>query len=160
MKQMDLDQGTSNTVPAAAGTVAAAAGSPEVSIFQVMHAAHEIEARLERALGEHELSIARYGVLDQLARAAEPLTLSDLAARLSCVRSNITQLVDRLDADGLVRRVPDPSDRRSIRATLTPLGIERQIAGAAACEAVQRDVSARLPAQDRAALVQALAELG
>lgn len=160
MKQMDLDQSPSDTETATAGSVTAVAGSTEVSIFQVMHAAHEIEARLERALGEHELSIARFGVLDELAKAAEPLTLSDLAARLSCVRSNITQLVDRLDADGLVRRVPDPSDRRSIRAALTPLGIERQVAGAAACEAVQREVSARLPAQDRAALVQALAALG
>jgi len=147
---------------AAPGAVAApaAAEPPELSILQVLHTAHEIEARLERALGEHGLSIARFGVLQQLARAEEPLTLSDLASRLSCVRSNITQLVDRLDADGLVRRVPDPTDRRSIRAALTPLGVERQSAGAAAWEQVQHEVSARLPAADRAAVVRALSALG
>jgi len=38
------------------------------------------------------------------------------------VRSNITQLVDRLEKDGLVRRRSDPDDRRSVRAALTPAG--------------------------------------
>ena len=36
-----------------------------------------------------------------------------LAERLTCAKSNVTQLVDRLEADGLVRRKLDPSDRRS-----------------------------------------------
>ncbi len=134
--------------------------SRDVQIFQVLHAASVIEARLEQALAEHGLTIARYGVLQQLAAASEPLTLSDLASRLACVRSNITQLVDRLDADGLVRRLPDASDRRSIRAALTPLGTQRQIAGAAAYDRVQREVSAQLPAGDRAALARALSALG
>lgn len=153
MKHSDSGEGAAASLPASVE-------APEVPIFEVLHAAHAIEARLEQALAEHGLTIARYGVLDQLASAPEPLTLSDLASRLSCVRSNITQLVDRLDADGLVRRMPDPTDRRSIRAALTPLGIERQRAGAAAHDRVQREVSSLLPARDRAALMRALSALG
>jgi DNA-binding MarR family transcriptional regulator len=38
------------------------------------------------------------------------------------VKSNITQLVDRLEGDGLVERQPDPNDRRARLATLTPAG--------------------------------------
>jgi DNA-binding MarR family transcriptional regulator len=38
---------------------------------------------------------------------------------MACVRSNITQLIDRMQAEGLVRRIPDPQDRRSVRAALT-----------------------------------------
>ena len=53
-------------------------------------------------------------------------TLSELASRMICVRSNITQLMGRLEADGLVQREEDPHDRRCVRATLTPLGRERQ----------------------------------
>jgi DNA-binding MarR family transcriptional regulator len=37
----------------------------------------------------------------------------------------MTGLVDHLERDGLVERVPDPDDRRSVRARLTPAGKER-----------------------------------
>jgi len=102
----------------------------EPAVFAFLRAARVLEDRLEEAMGRVGLSGARYGVLDQLARARDPLALGELAERLSCVRSNITQLVDRLEADGLVRRVSDPDDRRSIRAELTEAGLERTSQGA------------------------------
>lgn len=68
--------------------------------------------------------MAKFGVLSRLVEAGEPLTLGSLAERCSCVRSNITQLVDRLQVEKLVERVADPTDRRSIRASLTRLGRE------------------------------------
>lgn len=132
------------------------APADEAALLVLLHTAREVEARVEKALAEHGLSMAKYGMLDQLARAGEPLTLTELANRLSCVRSNITQLVDRLEVDGLVKRVDDPADRRSIRAVLTPLGRERQAAGARAFGAVQAEIMGGLPAAERAALLQAL----
>jgi DNA-binding MarR family transcriptional regulator len=98
------------------------------------------------------LSAAKYSVLALLADAGEPLALSDLAARTSCVRSNMTQLVDRLEADGLVRRVDDPADRRVVRAALTPLGEERQAEGAKQMAKVQKGFAASLTEVDRIAL--------
>src|SRR5688500_13415512 len=89
-------------------------------MFSLLSAAHALEDRLESALAQTGLSMPKLSVLTHLVEAGEPQTLSSLAERLSCVRSNVTQLVDRLEADGLVRRVADPSDRRSIRAVLTP----------------------------------------
>jgi DNA-binding MarR family transcriptional regulator len=76
------------------------------------------------------------------------------------VRSNITQLVDRLEADGLVRRVNDPSDRRSVRAELTELGVERQAAGAEEVARVQKEISGRLSSQDLSSLESALSSIG
>src|SRR5712692_8462451 len=84
--------------------------------FLLLKAAHALEDRLESTLGEVDLSAAKFGALSKLVAAGEPLPLSELAARVACVRSNITQLVDRLEDDGLVRRISDPSDRRSVRA--------------------------------------------
>jgi len=55
------------------------------------------------------------------------MSLSDLADNQHCVRSNITQLVDRLEQDGLVRRRHDPADRRGVLAELTPPGCERTL---------------------------------
>src|SRR5690606_27256551 len=97
-------------------------GEPVAAVFAFLRAARAVEERLDEAMASVGLSAARYGVLDQLSRAGAPLALGELAGRLSCVRSNVTQLVDRLEADGLVRRVNDPTDRRSIRAALTEAG--------------------------------------
>jgi DNA-binding MarR family transcriptional regulator len=127
--------------------------------FSILHAAAQIEEKLESALGSVGLSMAKHSALSKLAEAGEPLTLSDLAERLSCVRSNITQLVDRLEADGLVRRVDDPADRRSVRAELTPLGIEKQAIGASEISRVQSEISERISASDLGQLESALSSL-
>ena len=127
--------------------------------FSILHAAQVIEGKLEDALGAVGLSMAKHSALTKLAEAHEPLTLSELAERLSCVRSNITQLVDRLEADGLVRRVDDPSDRRSVRAELTPLGIEKQSAGTAELSRVQSEISGKIGPEDLQSLESALSSL-
>ncbi len=92
------------------------------SAFTILHAASRIGAQLEAALSETGLSMAKYGVLAVLCKTSEALPLSDLARRLSCVKSNVTQLVDRLESDGLVVRQDDPADRRSVRAAVTDAG--------------------------------------
>ncbi|MES2177693.1 MAG: MarR family transcriptional regulator [Gemmatimonadota bacterium] len=88
----------------------------------LLDAARAVEARAEGALAEVGLSLAKLGALRHLALAAEPLTLTQLAERHCCGKSNVTQLVDRLEADGYVARAPDPEDRRTIRAELTGAG--------------------------------------
>jgi DNA-binding MarR family transcriptional regulator len=139
--------------------------SPEVAadegkvMFSLLAAAHALEDRLESALAETGLSMPKLTVLTQLVEAGEPQTLSSLAERLSCVRSNVTQLVDRLEADGLVRRVADPSDRRSIRAALTSLGEQRQAAGAKQLAAVQDGFANSLSRTDRDSLARVLSVL-
>jgi DNA-binding MarR family transcriptional regulator len=75
------------------------------------------------------------------------------------VRSNVSQLVDRLEADGLVRRVEDPRDRRCVRAALTDLGRERQAAGAKRLESVRDQIVEVLSEVDRGALERALERL-
>src|SRR6185503_14692405 len=102
------------------------ATKPDRTIFELLHAAHSLEARLEESLNRAGLSGPKFAVLNELVSADSALALSELATRLSCVKSNMTQLVDRLEADGLVERTSDPNDRRSVRAAITPLGLERQ----------------------------------
>jgi DNA-binding MarR family transcriptional regulator len=128
-------------------------------MFSLLAAAHALEDRLESALAETGLSMPKLTVLTQLVEAGEPQTLSSLAERLSCVRSNVTQLVDRLEADGLVRRVADPNDRRSIRAALTPLGQQRQAAGAKQLTAVQDGFANSLSRADLDSLARVLSVL-
>jgi DNA-binding MarR family transcriptional regulator len=126
----------------------------------ILRISNRIERRLDEVLEPVELSMVKYSALAKLAHAGEPLPLGELAARLVSVRSNISQLVDRLEADGLVRRVEDPRDRRCVRATLTPLGQERQAAGAARVKVVREEVAELLAGVDCDVLERALVALG
>lgn len=139
---------------------APAAICPTSLAFQMLGAAHEVEARLESALDRIGLSVAKFGVLSKLVEAGEPMALGSLAERSCCVRSNMTQLVDRLEADRLVERVNDPNDRRSVRAVLTPAGRERHAEGVRIVEAAGHAVFASLDDGERAALKRVLARLG
>src|SRR5262245_12683855 len=87
-------------------------------LFQVLDAAASLEQRADAALAKVGLSLPKLGVLRELVESDQPLALSELAKCKKCVRSNMTQLVDRLEADGFVRRVNDPDDRRIRRAAL------------------------------------------
>jgi DNA-binding MarR family transcriptional regulator len=128
-------------------------------MLSLIHAGQLLEDRIESALGTVGLSLAKYRVLALLTDAAETLTLSDLAEKASCVRSNITQLVDRLEADGLVQRIDDPADRRVKRAQLTPLGKERYAAGVQQMERVQTEFTAEVPEIERRALARVLSAM-
>jgi DNA-binding MarR family transcriptional regulator len=131
-------------------------GEEDKSIFSLLHAAHALEAKVEDALERAGLSSPKYAVLSALVRSSTPLSLSELANELSCVRSNMTQLIDRLEADGLVRRVHCPEDRRLVRAEITDEGKARQANGSAEIAELHRDFAAKVPAEDRAALERLL----
>lgn len=137
----------------------ARSGPDDGTLSAVLHAADRLHERLEAALVAVGLSISKFDAMDQLLSAEEPLTLGDLAGRLHCVRSNITQLVDRLEAEGLVKRGSCPEDRRSVRAMVTPIGRERHASGVTAIRSVQAELADKLDVAERERLVQLLAAL-
>jgi len=129
------------------------------TIFSLLHAAHALEDKLEETLNVVGLSTPKFSVLNELSASGKPLSLSDLAARLSCVRSNMTQLVDRLEADRLVQRVDDPNDRRGVKAAITDEGRVRHAAGAAEVARLHRQFAASVGEEDRAALARLFSAL-
>lgn len=128
-------------------------------MWSLIEAARAVEAELEQALSEVQLSGAKLAALTHLVEAGEPVPLGELAEQCACVRSNITQLVDRLETERLVQRVDDPADRRSLRAAITSLGRERQAAGARKVQEVRRRLGKALGEIDGAALKRALEQL-
>jgi DNA-binding MarR family transcriptional regulator len=123
--------------------------------FSLIHAAHSIEGRFEEALAEVNLSSPKFAALSVLVAEDQPISLSDLAEKLTCVRSNVTQLVDRLEADGLVKRSDDPVDRRGVRAEVTKFGRERHAAGLTLVNRVHEEVARQLSTVDQNALKRA-----
>lgn len=128
--------------------------------LRLLSTLQSVEDRLEEALEPAGLSIAKYGALSKLVAEGGSLPLGTLAERCACVRSNITQLVDRLEADGLVTRNDDPKDRRSVRAQITADGRARQEAGQSALRKAEGILFERLSDEDRGELSRLLERLG
>ena len=82
----------------------------------------EVDRRLQL---DGLISLADYGVLITLVTAPGlRLRMSDLGAQRMLTPSGITRVVVRLEAQGLVRREPDPADGRAAFAALTRPGLE------------------------------------
>jgi MarR family 2-MHQ and catechol resistance regulon transcriptional repressor len=73
-----------------------------------------------------DLPLAWFELLIRLARSpGRRLRMSDLASQTRLTPSGLTRAVDRLEAAGLVERLPCPSDRRGAFAALTAEGLTR-----------------------------------
>lgn len=99
-------------------------GRPDALTREVVELIGQVVARyhadFEEAAAEHRLTGAQARLLTLLSR--EPLPMRKLAHRLRCEPSNVTGIVDRLEARGYVERRPDPVDRRVKVAAVTEEG--------------------------------------
>src|SRR5580765_7776124 len=128
-------------------------------LFAVLHASSVLESRVEARLSEVGLSLAKLAALHRLSDAGQSLPLGQLAERLSCVKSNVTQLVDRLEADGLVSRASDPNDRRSRLAVLTGAGRKAYAKGSEIQSQAERELFGVLTSEESDALHELLDKL-
>jgi len=67
-------------------------------------------------------SLPRFDLMAQLDRHAQGLKMRELSRRLMVTGGNVTGVTDQLEAEGLVKRTPHPSDRRAFAVQLTPSG--------------------------------------
>ena len=103
-------------------------GSVEVleALGALRLAAKRIHDAMERFAEGHGLSESRLRVLTRLChRPSRQLTLGALADGMDVTPRTMTDIIDVLERDGLVKRVPDPTDRRSVQAMITESGLER-----------------------------------
>jgi len=128
-------------------------------LFAVLHAANALEARVEERLADAGLSLPKLAALHHLSQAGDSLPLGQLAERLACVKSNVTQLVDRLEADGLVVRAADPNDRRSRLAVLTDSGKTAYARGSQIQQQTEREIFGALSKEESSALHVLLAKI-
>jgi DNA-binding MarR family transcriptional regulator len=114
---------------------------------------------VHRVMRRHDLTFARYEVLAWLATDPESsLTLSWISKTLRIPPATVTNIIDRLEEDKLVRRVPHPTDARTTLAVITARG--RKVAGNATNDlnsSVYEQVG--LSEEQRRQLIELLAEL-
>ncbi|WP_231928483.1 MarR family winged helix-turn-helix transcriptional regulator [Micromonospora echinaurantiaca] len=115
----------------------------------------------ERTYARWSISRGEFDVLATLRRSGEPYTLApkQLAASMMLTSGGMTGRLDRLERAGLVRRSPDPADRRGLQITLTPTGRQLVEEAAEAGLAVQRRLLDALPPEDQDRLADLLRTL-
>jgi DNA-binding MarR family transcriptional regulator len=102
---------------------------PELDIASIetclafLHTTADVYQALDVHFARYGLSRGKFTLLMQLYLADEKgLTPSECAQRADVTKATITGLLDGLERDGLVRRLPDVTDRRMLRLQLTDKG--------------------------------------
>lgn len=108
---------------------------------------------------EYDLTVPQFGVLEALHHLG-PLSLGELAEKLLVTGGNITYVMDRLEAQGLVYRERSDADRRVVKAFLTDEGRERIAAVFPGHAAFIHDLMSVLEPDERETLRALLKKLG
>jgi DNA-binding MarR family transcriptional regulator len=94
-----------------------------VAVTSVMRAHQILLARVENALRTYELSFSRFELLRLLAFSRTgALPITKASDRLQVHVTSVTHAIRRLEADGLVERVPHPTDGRTTLVAITDRG--------------------------------------
>ena len=93
---------------------------------RMLRIARLLEKHREALLVEYGLNVWSFDVVATLRRQGAPYQLkpTDLYDLLMISSGAMTNRIDRLEQEGIVVRVRDPNDRRSVSVQLTPKGIE------------------------------------
>lgn len=117
-------------------------GAAMAAATSVMRAQQIVLAQVDEALKPFELTFARYEALVLLTFSRRgSLPLGKMGERLMIHPTSVTNIVDRLEAQGLVRRVPHPTDRRTTLCEITTEGRERVEKATAAVTAVDLGIT-------------------
>ena len=91
--------------------------------LRLLGAVNRVEGALRGRMRQtFDSTLPRFDMLAQLARVPEGLSMGDLSRRLMVSNGNVTDVMARLEKDGMVRRTPSPADRRTVKARLTDRG--------------------------------------
>jgi len=117
--------------------------------------------RLERVCRDIGVNLGELSVLTTLRRAGQPhhLTPSELYRATMVTSGAMTKRIDHLLALGLVERVRDPRDARSVRVGLTPAGLDFVDAAVGPYLEAEREVVAALTAEEQVELARLLRKL-
>jgi len=116
-----------------------------------------IEGEIRRRLREtFDVTLPRFDLLAQLDKAPGGMTLGELSQRMMVSNGNVTGLVERLQAQGLIERRPSPSDRRAQIVSLTAEGRRAFRVMARTHEGWIADMFSAMTPEDTEALMQIL----
>lgn len=138
-----------------------AEGPPQVPALgrELALTAKAVRAWVDDAFGRHGSSLANWILLQNAAGTDDPPSQRELAEKMSIGGATLVRHLDRLEADGLVRRDTDPRDRRVTRISLTPLGEEHFAELATIARGVDRELRGLITERDQRVFLSVLERL-
>ena len=135
--------------------------SPMGTIGRVKRCSALLQRELDRVFAAHGLTAWEFDVLATLRRSGAPhcLAPTTLFSSLMITSGTMTRQLQQLTAAGLVSRMANPNDARSLLVQLTPVGLELIDRAVGAHVANEARILASITAADRAALDVRLSEL-
>lgn len=130
----------------------------EISLL-ILEAAGKLKKTAAGLFKDFDLSPPQFNVLHLLASEPEGMRSGDLAIGLVVDPSNITGLISRLEAEGLVKTAVSKEDRRSRRVTLTAKGRARWQKAHAVYSAALAKLEATMSAEERAVTERVIVRL-
>lgn len=94
-------------------------------LFHLTDIIRELHDRRSKDRPPLNSTLAEMKVMGCVLFKEEGCSVKEIAERLGITRGAVSQIVERLVQKGPLIRVPDPDDRRSVRITLSPEGLER-----------------------------------
>jgi MarR family transcriptional regulator, lower aerobic nicotinate degradation pathway regulator len=123
--------------------------------FVVNKVGERINRQIERVLSPHGLNVRQYGLLLLLqARGAQAQI--ELSQQVGVDRTTVMRTVDLLEAQGMVRRDPDSSDRRKHSVAITDTGLELLVRTRPAVQRAKEKITTTLSKQQQADLLRLL----
>jgi DNA-binding MarR family transcriptional regulator len=113
----------------------------------------DLRRRLRTEFGE---TLPRFDVMAALARQTAGMTMTEISRFLMVSNGNVTGIIDRLAAEGLVARIANAQDRRATVVRLTPKGLRHFARMAEAHEGWVNEILARFSREQSQALVGSL----
>jgi len=115
-----------------------------------------IRQRLREQFG---ITLPRFDLMAQLEREPQGLAMGEVSRRMMVTGGNVTTIVDQLEREQLVQRLPVPGDRRSYRLALTDAGRSTFVTMAQAHEAWVRELMSPLSEKEQSQLAALLGTL-
>jgi|SRR5581483_7173096 len=96
----------------------------EAAVERIMGLGRRLKRMMEETLAERDLTWGEWKLLGVLLHKGPPYRASPgkLAEQLDLSSGAMTNRIDRLEEAGLIRRLPDPEDRRGVKVELTDAG--------------------------------------
>jgi len=118
------------------------------AVTSIMRVQQIIQSAVDAALRPHGLTFARYEALVLLTFSSRgSLPMRVMGERLQLHPTSVTNIVDRLEADGMVKRIPHATDRRTTLAEITEVGRQRRQAATEAVTTIDFGLCGLTPRQ-------------
>lgn len=126
--------------------------------FVVNKVGERINRQIEAVTLPYGLAVRQYGLL-VLLQDEGPQAQIVLSQRVGLDRTSVMRTVDMLEGRGLVRRDPEPGDRRKHRVVLTDAGAELLARTLPEVRRAERDLAAALSGEEQSQLLELLKRL-